>query len=158
MKYRRNKNDWKCHDEHFWWEFSSNIMKIWKVNNSNEWFESMNMLNEFGGWLMRFKPCLAAVGVGASLRFWLPPHLNNDIDGRRSIIGCGTSISHGDSDIEAPIGPQRGSEKMQLVGVVDLVIVFHSDKENQHIFAQEKNETSIYIFAQHKIHSSGSFF
>lgn len=63
------------------------------------------------------KPCLTAVGVGASPRFWLP-HLNNDTDGRRSIIGCGASTSHcgNVSDIEAPIGPQRGSEKMRLVG------------------------------------------
>lgn len=67
---------------------------------------------------MKCKPCLAAVGVGASERFWLPPHLNNVTDGRRSIIGCGTSNSCGiDNDIDAPrsIGPQRGSEKMHLV-------------------------------------------
>ena len=67
------------------------------------------------GWMIDeiVKPCLAAVGVGASFRFKLPPHLNNDTDGLRSIIGCGASTSPcgSDSDMEAPIGPQRGSEK-----------------------------------------------
>lgn len=72
---------------------------------------------------MKFKPCLAAVGVGASFLFRLPPHLNNDTEGLRSIIGCGTSTSHcgSDSDMLAPIGPQRGSEKMQLVNGEELV-------------------------------------
>lgn len=75
---------------------------------------------------MRIKPCRAAVGVVASFRFWLPPHLNNDTDGRRSMIGCGASTSHGciDSDKEAPIGPQRGSERMRLIDFLVFFVFF----------------------------------
>lgn len=60
------------------------------------------------------KPCLAAVGVGASFRL-LAPHFSNEIDGLRSTKGWGASTSQGANgrDIAAPVtGPQRGSEKI----------------------------------------------
>lgn len=64
---------------------------------------------------MQFKPCLAAVGVGASF-FRLEPHFNNEMDGLRSTKGWGasTSVVGADNGREnaAPVtGPQRGSEK-----------------------------------------------
>lgn len=66
---------------------------------------------------MHFKPCLAAVGVGASF-FLLEPHFNNETDGLRSTKGWGASTSlalRADNGREnaAPVtGPQRGSEIM----------------------------------------------
>lgn len=60
------------------------------------------------------KPCLAAVGVGASFLL-LELHFSNETDGLRSTKGWGASTSQGANgrDIAAPVtGPQRGSEKL----------------------------------------------
>lgn len=63
----------------------------------------------------QLKPCLAAVGVGASVRLH-EPHFSSDTDGRRSTSGCGASRSQaaiGRSVDPAPVtGPQRGSAKV----------------------------------------------
>lgn len=58
----------------------------------------------------QIKPCLAAEGVGASLRF-PEPHFNNATDGLRSIKGWGPSTSlEGGMGFGGPDrGPQRGS-------------------------------------------------
>lgn len=64
---------------------------------------------------MQLKPCLAAVGVGASFLLHEPPHFNNEIDGLRSTKGWGASTSQEGigREIAAPVtGPQRGSENL----------------------------------------------
>lgn len=61
--------------------------------------------------MQSFKPCLAAVGVGASFRLH-EPHFNSEIDDLRSTKGWGSTSQGIGREIGAPVtGPQRGSVK-----------------------------------------------